>query len=118
MAALGGVLLQGKVSRMMSRVDGKPVLKPNRPLVLKDTVANRKPKKGGEERDLKKVKGQQRSKTVYAATGGHHITSPTAWDTTRFNVNTPHNAYGAFHSVVVVVVSVIVAVVLSVVVVL
>ncbi|KAA8584128.1 small ribosomal subunit protein mS37 [Etheostoma spectabile] len=46
MAAQGGVLFQEKVSRLLSRHDGKPVLKPNRPLVLRDAVANRKPKKG------------------------------------------------------------------------
>ncbi|XP_056291542.1 coiled-coil-helix-coiled-coil-helix domain-containing protein 1 [Pseudoliparis swirei] len=46
MAAQGGILFQEKVSRMLSRRDGKPVLKPNRPLVLKDQVANRKLKKG------------------------------------------------------------------------
>ncbi|XP_029963014.1 small ribosomal subunit protein mS37 [Salarias fasciatus] len=38
--------IQEKVSRLLSRSNGKPVLKPNRPLVLKDEVANRKPKKG------------------------------------------------------------------------
>lgn len=31
---------------MLNRNNGKPVLKPNRALVLKDEVANRKPKKG------------------------------------------------------------------------
>lgn len=41
----GGVSIQQKVSRLLSRQNGKPVLKPNRPLVLQDTVANRKPKK-------------------------------------------------------------------------
>ncbi|MEQ2232742.1 hypothetical protein ILYODFUR_014556 [Ilyodon furcidens] len=46
MAAQGGVLFQEKVSRLVSKQNGKPVLKPNRPLVLKDSVANRKPKKG------------------------------------------------------------------------
>ncbi|KAM4730370.1 small ribosomal subunit protein mS37 [Anableps anableps] len=46
MAAQGGILFQEKVSRMLSRQNGKPALKPNRPLVLKDSVANRKPKKG------------------------------------------------------------------------
>ncbi|XP_058507878.1 coiled-coil-helix-coiled-coil-helix domain-containing protein 1 [Solea solea] len=45
-AAQGGVLFQEKVSRLLSRKNGKPALKPNRPLVLKDAVANRKPKKG------------------------------------------------------------------------
>ncbi len=49
MAAQGGVLFQEKVSRLLSRQDGKPVLKPNRPLALKDAVANRKLKKGGND---------------------------------------------------------------------
>lgn len=48
MAAQGGVSFQEKVSRLLSKEGGKPVLKPNRPLVLKDAVANRKLKKGGE----------------------------------------------------------------------
>lgn len=38
--------IQEKVSRLLNRSNGKPVLKPNRALVLKDEVANRKPKKG------------------------------------------------------------------------
>ncbi|XP_034538418.1 coiled-coil-helix-coiled-coil-helix domain-containing protein 1 [Notolabrus celidotus] len=46
MAAQAGVPIQEKVSRLLSRQNGKPVLKPNRALVLKDSVANRKPKKG------------------------------------------------------------------------
>ncbi|XP_053731546.1 coiled-coil-helix-coiled-coil-helix domain-containing protein 1 [Synchiropus splendidus] len=47
MAGQGGLLFQQKVSRMLSGQNGrKPVLKPNRPLVLKDSVASRKPKKG------------------------------------------------------------------------
>ncbi|XP_039995907.1 coiled-coil-helix-coiled-coil-helix domain-containing protein 1 [Xiphias gladius] len=46
MAAQGGVLFQEKVSRLLSRQDGKPVLKPNRTLALRDAVANRKLKKG------------------------------------------------------------------------
>uniref|UniRef100_A0A3B3TM34 Coiled-coil-helix-coiled-coil-helix domain containing 1 n=1 Tax=Poecilia latipinna TaxID=48699 RepID=A0A3B3TM34_9TELE len=32
--------------RLLSRENGKPVLKPNRPLILKDSVGNRKPRKG------------------------------------------------------------------------
>lgn len=44
----GGVLFQEKVSRLLSKRDGKAVLKPNRPLALRDAVANRKLKKGGE----------------------------------------------------------------------
>lgn len=35
-----------KVSKLLSKTNGKPVLKPNRALVLKDKVGNRKPKKG------------------------------------------------------------------------
>ncbi|XP_030581313.1 small ribosomal subunit protein mS37 [Archocentrus centrarchus] len=46
MAAQGGVVFQEKVSRLLSGHNGKPVLKPNRTLALKDAVANRKPKKG------------------------------------------------------------------------
>lgn len=46
MAAQGGILFQEKVSRLLSRQNGKPVLKPNRTLALRDAVANRKPKKG------------------------------------------------------------------------
>ncbi|XP_029525355.1 small ribosomal subunit protein mS37-like isoform X2 [Oncorhynchus nerka] len=46
MAMQGGTALQEKVSRMLSRKHKKPVLKPNKPLVLKDEVANRKIKKG------------------------------------------------------------------------
>ncbi|XP_072246516.1 small ribosomal subunit protein mS37 [Leuresthes tenuis] len=46
MAAQGGAMFQEKVSRLLSRHNGKPVLKPNRTLALKDTVANRKLKKG------------------------------------------------------------------------
>uniref|UniRef100_UPI0037E7B40E small ribosomal subunit protein mS37 n=1 Tax=Semicossyphus pulcher TaxID=241346 RepID=UPI0037E7B40E len=45
-AQTGGVLIQEKVSRLLSRQNGKPVLKPNRTLVLRDAVANRKLKKG------------------------------------------------------------------------
>ncbi|XP_070696893.1 small ribosomal subunit protein mS37 [Pempheris klunzingeri] len=46
MAAQGGVQFQEKVSKLLSRQGGKPVLKPNRALALKDAVANRKLKKG------------------------------------------------------------------------
>lgn len=47
MATQGGIVFQEKVSRLLRGQNGKPVLKPNRALVLKDAVANRKPKKGG-----------------------------------------------------------------------
>lgn len=48
MAAQGsGVVFQEKVSRLLSRAHGKPVLKPNKRLALGDSVANRRPKKGG-----------------------------------------------------------------------
>lgn len=47
MAAQRGIQFQEKVSRLLSRQNGKPVLKPNRTLALKDAVANRKLKKGG-----------------------------------------------------------------------
>lgn len=40
------VQIQEKVGRLMSRANGKPVLRPNRPLSLRDAVANRKPHKG------------------------------------------------------------------------
>ena len=43
---LGGIALQEKVSRLLSRQHKKPFLRPNRPLVLKDAVANCKPEKG------------------------------------------------------------------------
>ncbi|KAL0964417.1 hypothetical protein UPYG_G00323570 [Umbra pygmaea] len=46
MAMQSGIALQEKVSRMLSRKQKKPVLKPNKPLVLEDEVANRKIKKG------------------------------------------------------------------------
>lgn len=46
MAAQGGIVFQEKVSRLISRQNGKPVLKPNRTLALRDAVANRKLKKG------------------------------------------------------------------------
>ncbi|XP_006808374.1 coiled-coil-helix-coiled-coil-helix domain-containing protein 1 [Neolamprologus brichardi] len=46
MATQGGIAFQEKVSRLLRGQNGKPVLKPNRALVLKDAVANRKPKKG------------------------------------------------------------------------
>lgn len=50
MAAYGGNAFQEKVSRLLSREHGKPVLKPNRTLALRDAVANRKLKKGGKTR--------------------------------------------------------------------
>lgn len=50
MAAYGGNAFQEKVSRLLSREHGKPVLKPNRALALRDAVANRKLKKGGKTR--------------------------------------------------------------------
>uniref|UniRef100_A0A674CJR4 Uncharacterized protein n=1 Tax=Salmo trutta TaxID=8032 RepID=A0A674CJR4_SALTR len=47
MAMQGGTALQEEVIRMLSRKQKKPVLKPNnKPLSLKDEVANRKIKKG------------------------------------------------------------------------
>ncbi|XP_077585071.1 small ribosomal subunit protein mS37 [Stigmatopora nigra] len=46
MAVQGGQLFQEKVSRLLSKQNGKPVLKPNKALVLKDRVTSRKPKKG------------------------------------------------------------------------
>ncbi|XP_053306024.1 coiled-coil-helix-coiled-coil-helix domain-containing protein 1 [Spea bombifrons] len=38
-----GVSLQNKVAKLLSRRNGKPVLKPTRALALADTVANRRP---------------------------------------------------------------------------
>ncbi|XP_057703421.1 coiled-coil-helix-coiled-coil-helix domain-containing protein 1 [Corythoichthys intestinalis] len=46
MAVQGGQFFQEKVSRLLSKKNGKPVLKPNKPLVLRDQVSSRKPKKG------------------------------------------------------------------------
>ncbi|XP_030626937.1 small ribosomal subunit protein mS37 [Chanos chanos] len=46
MAMQSGIALQQKVSRLLSKQHGKPVLKPNKPLALKNEVANRKLKKG------------------------------------------------------------------------
>ncbi|KAK3554173.1 hypothetical protein QTP70_019106 [Hemibagrus guttatus] len=46
MAMQSGYVIQDKVARLVSKQIGKPVLKPNKPLALKDEVANRKPKKG------------------------------------------------------------------------
>ncbi|XP_061767126.1 coiled-coil-helix-coiled-coil-helix domain-containing protein 1 [Nerophis ophidion] len=45
MAGQGGIALQLYVRRLLSREKKKPVLKPNKPLILRDSVANRKPKK-------------------------------------------------------------------------
>ncbi|XP_074531909.1 small ribosomal subunit protein mS37 [Halichoeres trimaculatus] len=42
----GGAAIQEKVNRLLSKQNRRPVIKPNRPLVLLDSVANRKPKKG------------------------------------------------------------------------
>ncbi|TSK22609.1 Coiled-coil-helix-coiled-coil-helix domain-containing protein 1 [Bagarius yarrelli] len=41
-----GYVIQDKVARLVSKQLGKPVLKPNKSLVLKDKVANSKTKKG------------------------------------------------------------------------
>ncbi|KAM6916560.1 small ribosomal subunit protein mS37 [Xenentodon cancila] len=46
MSAQSGSAFLDKVSKLVSRQNGKPVLKPNRSLVLRDFVANRKPRKG------------------------------------------------------------------------
>ncbi|KAM6956619.1 small ribosomal subunit protein mS37 [Aplochiton taeniatus] len=46
MAMQGVTAFHQKVSRMLSRQEKKPILKPNKPLALKDEVANRKMKKG------------------------------------------------------------------------
>ncbi|KAG8435087.1 hypothetical protein GDO86_013155 [Hymenochirus boettgeri] len=44
--AAQGMSLQEKVAKLLSRRNGKPVLKPNRTLALADSVANRKPRLG------------------------------------------------------------------------
>ncbi|KAJ8359477.1 hypothetical protein SKAU_G00160020 [Synaphobranchus kaupii] len=44
--ATKGTALQQKVSRLLSRQLGKPVLKPNKPLALKNEVASRTLEKG------------------------------------------------------------------------
>ena len=49
MAYKSATALQEKVNRLMSRTAGKPVLKPNKPLVLKGEVANRKMRRGGKK---------------------------------------------------------------------
>ncbi|XP_037544173.1 coiled-coil-helix-coiled-coil-helix domain-containing protein 1 [Nematolebias whitei] len=45
--ANGTIQFQEKVNRMLSKEHGKPVLRPNKMLALKDTVGNRKLKQGG-----------------------------------------------------------------------
>lgn len=47
-AQAGGIVFQEKVSRLLARGNGRPVLKPNKKLVLGDSVANRRLRKGGE----------------------------------------------------------------------
>ncbi|TWW54232.1 coiled-coil-helix-coiled-coil-helix domain-containing protein 1-like [Takifugu rubripes] len=42
----GGIVFQEKVSRLLARGNGRPVLKPNKKLVLGDSVANRRLGKG------------------------------------------------------------------------
>ncbi|KAK1166562.1 coiled-coil-helix-coiled-coil-helix domain-containing protein 1-like [Huso huso] len=44
--ATKGSGLQAKVSRMLSKDFGKPILKPNKPLALRNEVANRKLRQG------------------------------------------------------------------------
>lgn len=46
MAMPSGTAFQRKVSQMLNRRHQKPVLKPNKPLALRDEVGNRKIKKG------------------------------------------------------------------------
>lgn len=46
----GGIVFQEKVSRLLARGNGRPVLKPNKKLVLGDSVANRRLRKGGKNR--------------------------------------------------------------------
>lgn len=53
MASKSVSALEEKVNRLLSRTNGKPVLKPNKPLVLKDEVANRKMRRGGKISEIK-----------------------------------------------------------------
>ncbi|KAJ3610401.1 hypothetical protein NHX12_022493 [Muraenolepis orangiensis] len=46
MAMQGGLAFQEKVARLLSSQNGPPLLKPNRPLVLRDEVGRRKAGKG------------------------------------------------------------------------
>ncbi|XP_062375952.1 coiled-coil-helix-coiled-coil-helix domain-containing protein 1 [Sardina pilchardus] len=46
MASKTVTALEENVNRLLSRTNGKPVIKPNKPLVLKDEVANRKLRRG------------------------------------------------------------------------
>ncbi|XP_037126766.1 coiled-coil-helix-coiled-coil-helix domain-containing protein 1 [Syngnathus acus] len=46
MASQGGILFQEKVSRLLCKQNKRPVLKPNKALVLRDSVTSRKAKKG------------------------------------------------------------------------
>lgn len=46
----GGIVFQEKVSRLLASGNGRPVLKPNKKLVLGDSVANRRLRKGGKNR--------------------------------------------------------------------
>ncbi|XP_062850837.1 coiled-coil-helix-coiled-coil-helix domain-containing protein 1 [Trichomycterus rosablanca] len=46
MAVQNGCVIQEKVARLLSRQFGRPVLKPNKALILKNEVANRKLKRG------------------------------------------------------------------------
>lgn len=44
--AVQGAGIEALLRRVLSRERGKPVLRPNKPLRLKDEVANRRPEKG------------------------------------------------------------------------
>ncbi|XP_007258776.2 coiled-coil-helix-coiled-coil-helix domain-containing protein 1 [Astyanax mexicanus] len=44
--AVTGAGIEALLSRLLSRERGKPILRPNKPLVLKDEVANKKTEKG------------------------------------------------------------------------
>lgn len=56
MASKSVSALEEKVNRLLSRTNGKPILKPNKPLVLKDEVANRKMRRGGKISDKMRKK--------------------------------------------------------------
>ncbi|XP_043112257.1 coiled-coil-helix-coiled-coil-helix domain-containing protein 1 [Puntigrus tetrazona] len=43
---MSGSAIQEKVARLLNRQNGRPALKPNKPLALKNEVASRRPRKG------------------------------------------------------------------------
>lgn len=53
MASKSVSAVEAKVNQLLSRTKGKPVLKPNKPLVLKDEVASRRLRRGGKKSEIK-----------------------------------------------------------------